>query len=268
MSTEVSTLDDSKLIDVLSNSLYPGASRQSVGLVIDYCRAAGLDVMQKPVHIVPIWDSKAGMMRDVIMPGIGLYRTQASRTGQFAGMSEPEFGPMVDEKIDGFPITYPEWCKVTVKRALESGIIAEFTAVEFWKENYAARGGKEKSIAPNAMWSKRPRGQLAKCATAQAMRTAFPELGAANTAEEMEGRSLMEREIGPYSANAECAEHIALIEACASMDELQAAFTKAYKALTSPADRKTLTEAKDSKKAALLAASVVATQEAKDGSAQ
>lgn len=267
MSNEIALVED-QLIAVLESSIYPGASKDSISLAVSYCKATSLDVMQKPVHIVPMWDRKLGRMRDVIMPGIGLYRIQAARTGQFAGMTEPEFGPMVTEKIDGVKVEYPEYCRVTAKRILANGVIAEFSVIEYWIENYAIAGGKEKSIAPNAMWAKRPRGQLAKCAQAQALRLAFPELGAANTAEEMEGRSLMEPEIGPYSANAECTEHVALIEACASMDELQAAFTKAYKAITSPIDRKTLTEAKDAKKAALLTASVVATQEAQDGSAQ
>jgi len=72
---------------------------------------------------------------------------------------------------------------------------AEFTAIEYWKENYAVKGGKEKSVAPNAMWSKRPRGQIAKCAQAQALRIAFPELGAQPTAEEMEGKTLYQPEI-------------------------------------------------------------------------
>ena len=48
--------------------------------------AAGLDPMQKPVHIVPMWDARAGQMRDVVMPSVGLYRTQASRTGRFAAL--------------------------------------------------------------------------------------------------------------------------------------------------------------------------------------
>jgi phage recombination protein Bet len=146
--------------------------------------------MQKPVHIVPMWDGKAGQMRDVVMPGVGLYRTQASRSQQMAGISEPEFGPLLTESIGGQEVTYPEWCRVTVKRLMANGSVAEFTAVEYWLENYAIKGGKEKSVAPNAMWSKRPRGQLAKCAEAQALRKAFPEVGANPTAEEMEGKAI------------------------------------------------------------------------------
>lgn len=179
----------------LKSSLYPGASEASVDLVLSYCRAAGLDPMQKPVHIVPMWDSKAKEMRDVVMPGIGLYRTNAARTGQFAGMSEPEFGPTVTERIGNREVTYPDWCKVTAYRQLPSGHIAEFTAVEYWIENYAIKGGKEQDQSPNAMWSKRVRGQLAKCAQAQALRMAFPEaVGAGPTAEEMEGKSIIEGE--------------------------------------------------------------------------
>ena len=196
-------LDENALVQVLKNSLYPGAQDESVYLVLDYCKAAGLDPMLKPVHIVPMWDGKAGQMRDVVMPGVGLYRTQASRTGQFAGMTEPEFGPDKTENIGGVTITYPEWARVTVKRALENGIVAEFTAREYWIENYAVKGGKEKSIAPNSMWAKRPRGQLAKCAAAQALRIAFPELGAQNTAEELEGKTLGIDDVPPPQVDPE-----------------------------------------------------------------
>src|SRR5437868_5679023 len=143
-------LSEPELIKVLQSSLYPGAALESVKMVISYCKASGLDPMQKPVHIVPMWDSKAGQMRDVIMPGVNLYRTQAARSGQFAGMSEPEFGPLQTETLGGASITFPEWCKVTVKRLLPTGIVAEFSATEYWMENYAVKGGKEKSIAPNA----------------------------------------------------------------------------------------------------------------------
>lgn len=199
MSNELTThgvgalaLRDEDLLAVLRSSLYPGAADDSIRMVLGYCRAAGLDPMQKPVHIVPMWDGKAKRMRDVVMPGIGLYRTQASRTGQYVGKSEPEFGPMLTEVIGGQKITFPEWAKVTVRRAV-GGVVAEFSATEYWMENYAVKGGPEKSIAPNAMWTKRPRGQIAKCATAQALREAFPELGSQATAEEMEGGIIQEQ---------------------------------------------------------------------------
>ena len=49
---------------------------------------------------------------------------------------------------------------------------------------------KRDSLAPNAMWLKRPYGQLAKCAEAQALRKAFPEFGSQPTSDEMEGKEL------------------------------------------------------------------------------
>jgi len=184
-------LAESELIDVMRASLYPGATDPSIKLVIGYCKASGLDPMQKPVHIVPMWDGDARCYRDVIMPGVGLYRTQAARTGQLAGISEPEFGPDKTIDLDGVQATFPEWCRITVRRRLSTGEIANFTACERWMENYAIKGGKGRSIAPNAMWQKRPYGQLAKCAQAQALRMGFPEMtGAVPTADEMEGKEI------------------------------------------------------------------------------
>ncbi|KAG0167296.1 hypothetical protein DFQ28_005168 [Apophysomyces sp. BC1034] len=181
-------MSEQELMSVLRNSLYPGAQNDSIKMVIGYCKASGLDPMQKPVHIVPMWDNKAKSMRDVIMPGIGSYRTQAARSGGYAGVSEPEFGPDVTEELSNLTMTYPAWCRVVVKRLLPNGLIAEFAATERWKENYATAG--KDSQAPNAMWKRRPYAQLAKCAEAQALRKAFPEFGAQPTADEMEGKSL------------------------------------------------------------------------------
>jgi len=183
-------MDEQELIKVLQTSLYPNASLESIKMVLGYCKASNLDPMQKPVHIVPMYDGKAKTMRDVIMPGIGLYRTQAARSGECAGVSEPDFGPDITANIGGTDITYPAWCKVTVKRRLPTGEVVDFTAKELWRENYAVRGGQDKSIAPNAMWFKRPYGQIAKCAEAQALRKAFPEIGSEPTAEEMDGKFL------------------------------------------------------------------------------
>lgn len=158
-------MSEDELIGVLTNSLYPGASAGSIKLVIGYCKAAGLDPMQKPCHIVPMWDNKAKTMRDVVMPGIGLYRTQAARSGEYAGVTEPDFGDDVTENVGGAQITYPKWCRVTVRRLLQNGAVVDFTAKELWKENYATKG--KDSVAPNSMWQKRPYAQLAKCFDAE-----------------------------------------------------------------------------------------------------
>jgi len=194
-------MNETELIEVLQSSVYPGAKLASIKLVIGACRASGKDPLKKPYHIVPMlvangkkkangYDEKE--WRDVIMPGINDYRTDASRTGQHAGTSEPEFGPNKTETLGGVSVTYPEWCRVTVKRNTGRGTIAEYTAVERWKENYAVAG--RETEAPNAMWRKRPYGQLAKCAEAQALRKGFPEVGSHATAEEMEGK---EFDMGP-----------------------------------------------------------------------
>lgn len=213
-----------RMIDVLLSGPYSGCKRESVAMVYDYCESLGLDMLHKPVHVVPM-RVKTGQknrngydeytMRDTVMPGIGLYRTIAHRTGEYAGMDAPVFGPTKgmkyqkrvwvevpgrDQKqprdIDA-EIEYPEWVMVTVWR-LVGGFRSPFPAKEFWQENYATAGPD--TNAPNAMWSKRPIAQLIKCAEAQALRKGFPEVGAAPTAEEMEGRDFDPDYINPVDA--------------------------------------------------------------------
>lgn len=188
---------DQHIWSALKNSLYTGAKDESIKMVLDYCKAAKLDPMQKPVHIVPmnVKNSLTGRYeyKDVVMPGVGLYRIQAARSNQYAGVSEPEFGEDVTCNLGGINITYPKWCKVTVKKLVNNTIV-EFTAKEYWLENYAT--ASKESIAPNTMWKKRPYGQIAKCAEAQALRKAFPEIISQHpTAEEMEGKDINDLEI-------------------------------------------------------------------------
>lgn len=182
--------DEGRMVEVLQNSLYPGAKPESVRLVLAWCKATGRDPMKKPVHIVPMFveDKATGKSatRDVLMLGITTYRSDAATTGQYVGKGEPEFGEDVTEALSGVKVTFPKWCKVTVQR-LVAGEVRSFTAKEYWIENYATAG--RSTEAPNAMWKKRPYGQISKCAESQALRMAFPdETGNTNTMEEMEGK--------------------------------------------------------------------------------
>ena len=178
---------DTAVWTTLQNSVFPGAKDESILLAVDYCKARKLDILKKPCHIVPMQGTLSGqrdsngydkkIWRDVIMPGIYEQRITAFRTGQMAGQDEPVFGNTVAFK----GIDAPEWCRVTVYRFI-NGERCAFSHTEYFSEACATT--KEGKL--NSMWSKRPRGQLAKCAEAGALRKAFPdELGGVITADEV-----------------------------------------------------------------------------------
>ena len=111
----------------------------------------------------------------------------AVRTGAYAGVSEPEFGPDEEFTVGGeFKMKVPLWCKVTVRRRFWMTARSASTQRKNNGANYATAG--KDTTAPNAMWKKRPYAQLAKCAEAQALRKAFP--AGADRCEEMEGKSV------------------------------------------------------------------------------
>jgi len=180
---------------VLVEAVFPAAaSPDSIVMALAYCRARNLDIFKKPVQIVPIYDSKRGGMVDTVWPGIAELRTTAMRTGSFAGFEDTEYGPMIEEDLGGAVIRYPEWAQCTVYRLVAGQKVAFVGPKTFWIETYATK--KRDTKAPNAMWAKRPRGQLEKCAEAAALRRAFPEeIGNEYAAEEVEGQAFGVRDV-------------------------------------------------------------------------
>jgi phage recombination protein Bet len=158
---------------VIKDILYPNVQKdETLLMAIDYCKSRKLDIMKRPIQIVPIWDSKTKTMKDTIWTSIAEIRTTATRTGKYAGRTEAEFGEEVTENLGGTEVTYPRWCKITVFRLVENQKCS-FSAKIFWKEAYKTI--KNDSLAPNSMWAKRAYGQLEKCCEAAALRSAFPE---------------------------------------------------------------------------------------------
>lgn len=196
----------------LVEAVYPLAkSPDSVAMALSYCKARKLDPFKKPVHIVPMWDSKKKAYVETIWPGISEVRTTAFRTGQYAGCDEAEFGPTVTRTFTGkvkrgdgweeqtVEVEFPEWCRMTVHRVLGDRVCKFVGPKVKWIESYATIGNTD---LPNDMWQSRPEGQIEKCAEAAALRKAFPEeLGNQLTAEEMEGRRV-EGDIGHAEAAA------------------------------------------------------------------
>src|ERR1700738_5225309 len=145
-----------------------------------------------------MWSSVAGKMIETVWPGISELRTTAFRTGQYAGMPAPDFGPTIERTFKSkagrgkskgeersLTLQFPEWCRVTITRELTRKERSFVGPKVYWVEAYAKWADTD---VPNEMWSNRPVGQLEKCAEAGALRRAFPEeIGNALTAEEMEG---------------------------------------------------------------------------------
>ncbi len=172
---------------VLKTTLYRGSSDEMICTVIDYCKARGLDPIKKPFHIVTTWDAKEKREIESIWPSIGETRITAMRTGEYAGLSDIEHGPLRTAKVGKTDITFPEWAQCSVYRIIQ-GQKCEFSGPKvYWLEEYAQKGADP---TPNRMWARRPYGQLNKCAEAAALRAAFPEENSIPTAEEMAGQTI------------------------------------------------------------------------------
>ncbi|MCD2450539.1 phage recombination protein Bet [Methylicorpusculum oleiharenae] len=186
---------------VLTEVTFPTAKTpEAILMALDYCKARKLDIFKKPVHIVPMWSAALGRNVETVWPSIMEIQTTASRTGVWAGMDRPVWGPDITKTFTGrykddneqwqessVTVTFPEWVAVTVYRIV-GGKRCAFTEEVYWLEAYSTAGGKHSHV-PTAMWIKRPKGQLSKCGKAASLRAAFPE-ECGYAAEEMAGKTL------------------------------------------------------------------------------
>lgn len=200
---------DKGMWKVLTDAIFPAAQTpDAIVLAMSYCRSRKLDIMKRPVHIVPMYDSKKRAYVETVWPSISELRTTATRTGEYAGCDEAEFGPYETVTFTGRikqwsdeankmawvdaskEVTFPLWCRITVYRIIK-GVKCKFVGPKtLWRESYATVGGSD---IPNEMWESRSEGQLEKCAEAAALRRAFPEeIGNELSAEEMAGRRVEE----------------------------------------------------------------------------
>ena len=185
---------------VLTEVTFPSAKTpEAIMMALDYCRTRKLDIFKKPVHVVPMWSAALGRSVETVWPSIMEIQTTASRTGLWAGMDRPVWGPDKTQTFSGrykdeneqwqettVQVTFPEWVAVTVYR-LVNGHRCAFTEEVYWLEAYSTAG--KYSQIPTAMWLKRPKGQLAKCGKAASLRAAFPE-ECGYAAEEMADKSI------------------------------------------------------------------------------
>jgi phage recombination protein Bet len=177
-------------ITIIKNSIAKGASDEELKFCLTVARRYKLDPFKQQIWFVKRWDSgadngKGGKGAHVWTPQVGInglmFSAARDHKKDFGSVGLPEYGPMHDAewtdngKLKKFKA--PEWARVKVWKRGAS----EPTEAQVWWDEYApAELGK----AP--FWRKMPRRMLGKCATALAIREAYPDLGGLYIPEEME----------------------------------------------------------------------------------
>lgn len=150
-------------IELIKRTIAVGASDDELQLFLYTCKRTGLDPLARQIYAI----KRSGKM--TIQTGIDGYRLIADRTNRLAGISDYIFDATEEAK-------FPQKATVTVKKILEGGFVADFTATARWGEYNAG----------SPIWQKMPFLMLGKCAEALALRKAFPaDLSGVYTAEEM-----------------------------------------------------------------------------------
>lgn len=174
-------------MDLLKRTVADGTSDDEFALFTEVCKGSGLNPFHRQIYAImrETYNKKTRKKEPkmTIQTGIDGYRLMAARTGQHAGTTDAEYGPIEDG--------WPSWALVTVRRLMPGGAIADFTATARWKEYVQAKEEwvneqKTGRSIPSGQWPTMPYLMLGKCAEALALRKAFPaELSGVYTNEEM-----------------------------------------------------------------------------------
>jgi phage recombination protein Bet len=183
MTTAVATREKRALVpkwtkaqlELLKRTVAKGTTDDEFSLFVYTCKRTGLDPFIKQIYAIKRWDSQSNSYVMAIQTGIDGYRLIASRTGELAGIDEPEF--VTDPNTPDHPIM----ATVMVYRFV-NGEKCKFVGQARWAEFVQ----KNKEGEPTGRWKDMPFNQLAKCAEAAAHRKAFPhDLGCVVANEEM-----------------------------------------------------------------------------------
>ena len=164
-------------VTILKNSIAKGASDEELKFCLTVARRYKLDPFKQQIWFVKRWDSSAengagGTGAYVWTPQVGinglLFAAARDHREEFGSISKPQYG----EEVKGAPV----WASVKITK--KNGSVTEAEAR--WSEYAPADLGK----AP--FWRKMPYRMLGKCATALAVREAYPDLGGLYIPEEME----------------------------------------------------------------------------------
>lgn len=176
-------LDDEQTT-ILKNAVAKGASNEELKYCLTVARRYRLDPFKRQIWFVSRWDKnadngKGGTGAFVWTPTVGidglLFMSARDHHVDFGSISLPEYGPMYTP--EGANFKAPEWAKVKV---FKKGVTEPTEAIAYFDEYCPSDFSK----AP--FWRKMPRRMIGKCASALALRQAYPDLGGLYIPEECE----------------------------------------------------------------------------------
>jgi len=172
-------------VTLIKNNVAKGATDQELSFLLTVSRRYKLDPFKKQIWFIKRWDKNAenpggGKGANVWTPQVSIdglmFAAARDHKNDFGSVSLPEFGPMILLEGRG-KLKAPEWARVKVWK--KGATIP--TEAEAWWSEYAPY---DLDKAP--FWTRMPRRMLGKCATALAIRQAYPDLGGIYIPEECE----------------------------------------------------------------------------------
>lgn len=164
---------DREQVDLIKTTIAKGCTDDELRLFMATAQRLQLDPFARQIYAVKRFDRKEE--RDVmsIQVGIDGLRSSADRTGLYAPGGDHEFS----YNAEGLLVK----ATATVRK-FSNGSWLECRRSAFWDEYVQL----DKARNPTPMWRDKPHVMLGKCAEAQALRAAFPQLGGAYIPEEMQ----------------------------------------------------------------------------------
>lgn len=165
------TADNEERLELIKRMICPDGSDDELLLFTSTCRRLNLDPFCGQIHAVRRWDKTAKRKVMSIQVGIHGLRLVADRSGQRDGIDGP-FWCGQDGKWSEVWLakSFPAAAKVIVYR---KGHRQPYTGVATWVSFAQYVGDTDR---PTAMWAAKSDVMLAKCAEAEALRKAFPDL--------------------------------------------------------------------------------------------
>ena len=90
-------------IKLLAETVAKGCDQNELAFFLQVAKLKRLDPFSGQIHVVKRWDSSLGKEKISVQVGVDGYRAIASRTGDLAGIDDPEYDTDTDE--------HPSWAQ-------------------------------------------------------------------------------------------------------------------------------------------------------------